>query len=84
MPPLQELEGGLCLKITRYERKDFTIVHDGQRYQIRNTVRASYIRAEQRIDGTMRFTHHGGAPAFHTITARPALVAAAKPLPHAR
>jgi transposase len=82
-PPIRELEGALCLKITRCVRKDFTIVHEGQLYQIRNTVRASHILVEQRLDGTMRLTHHGRALAFHAITARPVSVAAATPLPRA-
>jgi transposase len=82
-PPIRELEGALCLKITRCVRKDFTIVHEGQLYQIRNTVRASHILVEQQLDGTMRLTHHGRALDFHTITARPVSVAAATPLPRA-
>jgi hypothetical protein len=82
-PPIRELEGCLCLKITRCVRKDFTIVHEGQRYQIRNTVRASHILVEQRLDGTMRLTHHGRALDFYTITARPVSGAEAKPLPRA-
>jgi transposase len=82
-PPMRELEGALCLKITRCVRKDFTIVHEGQLYQIRNTVRASHILVEQQLDGTMRLTHHGRALDFHTITARPVSVAAATPLPRA-
>ena len=82
-PPIRELEGALCLKITRCVRKDFTIVHEGQLYQIRNTVRASHILVEQQLDGTMRLTHHGRALDFHTITARPVSVAEAKPLPRA-
>jgi hypothetical protein len=80
-PPIRELEGCLCLKITRCLRKDFTIVHDGQLYQIRNTVRASHILVEQRLDGTMRLTHHGRALDFHTITARPVPVAGPSPCP---
>jgi len=82
-PPIRELEGCLCLKIIRCVRKDFTIVHEGQLYQIRNTVRASHILVEQRLDGTMRLTHHGRALDFHAITARPVSVAEAKPLPRA-
>lgn len=70
-PPIRELEGGLCLQSTRCVRKDCTIVHEGQLAQIRNTVRASHILVEQRLDGTMRLTHHGRALDWHTITARP-------------
>lgn len=80
-PPIRELEGRLCLKTTRCLRKDFTIVHERQLYQIRNTVRASHVLVEQRLDGTMRLTHHGRALDFHAIAARPVPVAVAKPLP---
>lgn len=82
-PPIRELEGGLCLQSTRCVRKDCTIVHEGQLAQIRNTVRASHILVEQRLDGTMRLTHHGRALDWHTITARPGSVAEAQPLPRA-
>lgn len=58
-------------------------MHEGQLAQIRNTVRASHILVEQRLDGTMRLTHHGRALDWHTITARPGSVAEAQPLPRA-
>ncbi len=81
IPPAHELEGSLCLKTTRCLRKDFTIVHQGQLYQIDDTIRATHVQVEQRLDGTVRLTHHGRALGFHAIAARPVPVPAAKPLP---
>ena len=67
IPPAHEWEGSLCLKTTRCLRKDFTIVHQGQLYQIDDTIRATHVQVEQRLDGTVRLTHHGRALGFHAI-----------------
>ncbi|MDF0650496.1 MAG: ISNCY family transposase [Nitrospira sp.] len=74
-PPARELDGSLCLKTTRCLRKDFTIVHQGQLYQIHDTVRAAHVLVEHRLDGTLRLTHQGRALGFHAIAARPAVPA---------
>lgn len=72
MPPIRGLEGCLCLKTTRCLRKDFTMVHEGQLYQIHDTIRATHVQVQAQLDGTLRITHHGRALGFHAITARSA------------
>lgn len=79
-PASCELDRILCIKTTRYLRKDFTIVHQGRLYQIHNTLRATHVLVEERVDGTMRLTHKGRALAYHAITSRPVKAAAVKPV----
>ena len=40
-------------------------------YQIHDTLRATHVQVEDRIDGTRRITHHGRPLGFHEITSRP-------------
>lgn len=77
----QEWARILCLKTTRCLRKDFTIAHAGQLYQIHDTIRATRVQVEEALDGTLRITHQGRALGFHTITARLAPVAKTRPQP---
>ena len=80
-PPARELDRSLCLKTTRCLRKDFTIAHAGQLYQLHDTIRARYVLVEQRLDGTLRLTHQGRPLDFHAIAVRPVSVTEAKPRP---
>ena len=77
-PASRELDRILCLKTTRCLRRDFTLAHQGERYQIHETVRAPHVRVEARGDGTMRITHQGRPLDFHAITSRPVKAVAAK------
>ncbi|MBI5854584.1 MAG: ISNCY family transposase [Nitrospirae bacterium] len=77
-PAHRELDGILCLKTTRCLRKDFTIAHQGRLYQIHDTLRATHVLVEDRVDGTMRITHHGRTLGFHAITSRPVKAAEVK------
>jgi hypothetical protein len=76
-PTDREVGRSLCIKTTRCLRKDFTIAHQGQLYQIHDTVRATHVQVEEPLDGTLRITHHGRSLGFHAIAARPAPVAEA-------
>lgn len=58
-PARRDLDRRLCLKTTRVVRRDWTGAHQGQLYQIRDHVRATHVMVEERMDGTMRMTHHG-------------------------
>lgn len=82
-PTDRTLDASLCIKTRRCLRKEFTITYQGTLYQIHDTIRATHVQVEHRLDGTMRFTHHGRALACHVIAARPGLVAEAEPLPRA-
>ena len=79
-PAHRELDRILCLKTPRCLRKDFTIAHQGGLYQIHDTVRAPHVLVEERIDGTMRITHHGRTLGFHAIASRPVKAATVTPV----
>ncbi len=74
-PAHRELDRSLCLKTTRCLRRDWTVAHHGQLYQVRTNVRATHVMVEERVDGTMRITHHGRPLDYHAIPARPESVA---------
>jgi hypothetical protein len=77
-PAHRELDRILCLKTTRCLRKDFTIAYQGGLYQIHETVRASHVLVEERVNGTLRITHQGRMLGFHAITSRPVKAVEAK------
>ena len=66
----------LCIKTTRCLRRDWTVAHHGQLYQVRTNVRATHVIVEDWVDGTMRITHHGRPLDYHAIPARPERVGA--------
>jgi transposase len=70
-PTCRDLDRSLCLKTTRVLRRDWTVAHHGQLYQIRNNIRATQVQVEERTDGTMRITHHGQPLTYQAIAARP-------------
>lgn len=74
-PTQRELNRILCLKTTRCLRRDWTVAHHGHLYQVRTNVRATHVMVEERVDGTMRITHHGRPLTYHAIPARPERVA---------
>lgn len=69
-PPVRDLARCLCIKTTRCLRKDFTIAHLGQLYQIHDTIRATQVQVEEPLEGTLRITYQGRALGFHAIAAR--------------
>ena len=74
-PASRDLDRSLCIKTTRCLRRDWTVAHHGQLYQVRTNVRATHVMVEERVDGTMRITHTGQPLAYHAIPARPERVA---------
>lgn len=70
-PRVRDLARCLCITTSRCLRKDFTIAHQGPLYQIHDTIRATHVQVEERLDGTRRITHHGRALGVHVIAARP-------------
>lgn len=79
--PRRHLARILCIKTNRVLRRDWTVAHNGHGYQIQDTVRTTQVMVEERLDGTLRLTHHGRALTFHMIAARPVSMAEATPLP---
>jgi hypothetical protein len=74
----RELDRVLCIKTTRGLRRDGTVAHHGQFFQVRTNVRAIHVQVEEHVDGTIRITHQGRMLGFHAITSRPMKVAEAK------
>jgi hypothetical protein len=57
-PARGELDRILCIKTTRVLRRDWTVAHNGYLYQVQTNVRATQVVIEERVDGTLRITHH--------------------------
>lgn len=70
-PACRDLARSLCLKPTRVLRRDWTVAHHGQLYQIRDNIRATQVQGEERLDGTMRITHRGQPLTYQALAARP-------------
>ena len=66
-----ELDRILCIKTKRVLRRDWTVAHNGHRYQVQTNVRATQVVMEERVDGTLRITHQGHGLAYARIAARP-------------
>jgi hypothetical protein len=61
----------LCIKTERSLRNDFTVAHNRKLYQIEDTVKASKVTVQERVDGSMIMTHQGRSLRFKEITERP-------------
>jgi len=79
-PASRELDRSLCIKTTRCLRRDWTVAHHGHLYQVQTNVRATHVQVEERVNGTMRITHHGRTLGFHAITSRPVKAATITPV----
>lgn len=78
-PTARELDRLLCLKTTRVVRRDWTVTHHGQLFQIETQIHTHEVLVEDHLDGTMRITHRGQPLRYHAITARPVMVMAPTP-----
>jgi hypothetical protein len=83
-PAQWELDRILCVKTKRVLRRDWTVAHHGQLYQVQSNVRATHVLVEERLDGSMRITHQGRALDHHVIAARPVKTAAGMTVHHPR
>lgn len=61
----------LCIKTERSLRNDFTVAHNRKLYQVEDTVKASKVIVQERVDGSMIMTHQGRSLRFKEITERP-------------
>jgi hypothetical protein len=61
----------LCIKTERSLRNDFTVAHNKKLYQIEETIKASKVMVQERVDGSTIMTHKGGSLRFKEITTRP-------------
>lgn len=78
-PVSRDLDRSLCLKTTRVLRRDWTVAHHGQLFQIETHVHTHEVLVEDHLDGTMRITHRGQPLRYHAITSRPVRVMAPTP-----
>ena len=60
------------IKVQRTMRNDFTIVHEGQLYQILDSTNARELLVEKDLSGRTRITHAGRTLRFKPIPQRPA------------
>jgi len=58
----------LCIKTERSLRNDFTVAHNRKLYQIEDSVKASMVTVQERVDGSMIMTHQGRSLRFKEIT----------------
>lgn len=71
IPAGRDLDRMLCLKTPRVLRRDWTVAHHGQLYQVQTNVRATHVLVEERVDGTLRITHQGRRLDHEAIATRP-------------
>jgi len=78
-PASCDLDRSLCLKTTRVLRRDGTVAHHGQLFQIETQIHTPAVLVEEHLNGTMRLTHRGQALRYHAITSRPVRIMAPTP-----
>ena len=78
-PTARELDRMLCLKTTRVVRRDWTVAHHGQLFQIETQIHTQAVLVEEHLDGTMRITHRGQPLRYHAVISRPVRVMAPTP-----
>jgi len=66
-----DVDAILCIKTQRALRNDFTVAHHRKLYQVEDTIHASKVILQDRIDGSMRIYHKDRALRFKEITTRP-------------
>jgi hypothetical protein len=71
LPKGMDLDAILCIKTERTLRNDFTVAHNRKLYQVEDTIKASKVMVQDRIDGSMVMTYKGRRLRFKEITARP-------------
>lgn len=74
-----DVRGILAVKTRRVLRRDWTVAHGGQLYQIQDRLRATHVIVEERVDGTVRILHHDRPLTYHRIRTRPRPVVTSEP-----
>jgi transposase len=69
----------LAVKARRVLRRDRTVMHGGQLYQIQSGVRATHIVVEERVDGSLRMLHQDRPLTYRPIDSRPRTVVRSRP-----
>ena len=71
LPKGIDVDAILCIKTERALRNDFTVAHNRKLYQVEDTIKASKVMVQDRIDGSMVMIHKGRVLRFKEITERP-------------
>ena len=66
-----DLDAILCRKTERTLRNDFTVAHHSKLYQVEQTIQASKVTVQDRMDGSVRIYYKDRALRFREITERP-------------
>ncbi|BFU96347.1 MAG: transposase [Nitrospira sp.] len=74
-----EVRALLALKTRRVLRRDRTVRHGGQLYQIQSRVHATHVVVEERVDGTLRMLHQDRPLTYQPIRPQPRTVAPLRP-----
>lgn len=74
VPRGTDLDKTLCIKTERTVRKDNTIVHDRNLYQIDESIVRKKVTVEERIDGKMLLMCQGRSLRYRQITERPEII----------
>ncbi len=79
LPAGTDVRAVLALKTRRVLRRDGTVAHGGQLYQIQDRLQASHVLVEERVDGTLRILHQDRPLTYQPILHRPRPVVAPRP-----
>ncbi|MFA5271712.1 MAG: ISNCY family transposase [Candidatus Omnitrophota bacterium] len=71
LPEGIDLNKILAIKTIRALRNDFTVVHEGRLYQVKDNIRAREVIVEERINGSLLITHKARALRYKEIAQRP-------------
>lgn len=79
LPAGTDVRAVLALKTRRVLRRDRTVAHGGQLYQIQDRLQAPHVLVEERVDGTLRILHQDRPLTYQPILHRPRPVVAPRP-----
>lgn len=71
LPAGTDVRAVLAVKTRRVLRRDWTVAHGGQLYQIHDRLRATHVLIEERVEGTLRILHHDRPLTYQLLSARP-------------
>lgn len=66
-----DVQAVLAVKTRRVLRRDRTVAHGGQLYQIQDRLRTTHVLVEERVDGTLRILHRNRPVTYQPIPHRP-------------
>ncbi len=79
LPVGTEVRAVVALRTRRVLRRDRTVAHGGQLYQVQGRVRATHVVVEERVDGTLRLLHQDRPLTYQPIRPQSRTVAPPRP-----